>query len=388
VIEAIRLLQSGKLVKADEKNWKFGQKKTIIPTELGSEIRTLMEDLDRYNNAYSRFVQTQEHFDHLITYPSVIRFKDFIEVDDHSGSHKVKTRTNADNLVIKSINANRSKLKSKGWTNEEINLHDGVSHGLFLVKTFCVKSIFSAIAHRYAFTFHRFDLGKNEIATNILTEVIVNELKGQLSNLLSEGSRKGSERENEYDTIDRMYYVMYNQIADPILRDLEDVLDIERYRGSLAEKMKDTKKICHSLLFNRFVSAEVKNVISCLLMVLHHYTRENSTPLIDRTRTFQRANSMSGMRKIDEELRLKRKKLSRNEKLGLIVAKKHNSMIEHWFRRDDEGDSDENSLWSSINIQPTSLQHISKQAKGIKVMRSDASIVHEPDVTSDNTSIS
>lgn len=75
---------------------------------------------------------------------------------------------------------------------------------------------------------------------------------------------------------------------------------------------------------------------------------------------------MSGMRNIDEEFRLKRKKLSRNEKLGLIVAKQLNSMIEHWFRRDDEGESDENSLWRNIRqpyTQFTSHQSISARDK-------------------------
>jgi hypothetical protein len=140
-----------------------------------------------------------------------------------------------------------------------------------------------------------------------------------------------------------MYYIMYNQIVTLILLDLEDVLDIERYGG---EEM-ENKKICHSLLFNRFVSSDVKNVVSSLLRVLHHYTKENTTSPIDLIRTLERANCISGINNIDKILRSKRR-ISTNKKLELEVAKEHNSMLEHWFRKDNEGESDENSLWRSI----------------------------------------
>jgi hypothetical protein len=59
IIEAIRFLETGQLIEVkNEKNWKFGQKKMITPTSLGFELRTLMEDLDKYSDAISRFIQT------------------------------------------------------------------------------------------------------------------------------------------------------------------------------------------------------------------------------------------------------------------------------------------------------------------------------------------
>jgi hypothetical protein len=94
--------------------------------------------------------------------------------------------------------------------------------------------------------------------------------------------------------------ITYNQIIDPVLDDLRAILDIERYEGSLGEEMKDKKKICHSLLFNRFVSSDVKNVVSSLLTVLHHYTKENTTSRIDLVRTLQRVDLKSGMNNIDK----------------------------------------------------------------------------------------
>jgi hypothetical protein len=80
---------------------------------------------------------------------------------------------------------------------------------------------------------------------------------------------------------------------------------------------------------------------------VHHYTKENTTSHIDLVRTLQRANLKSGMNNIDEILRSNRR-ISTNKKLELEVAKEYNSMLEHWFRKDNEGESDENSLWSSI----------------------------------------
>jgi hypothetical protein len=362
VIAAIRLLERGRLIRVqDEKNWKFGQKKTIIPTGLGFEIKTLMEDLDRYNDALSRFKQTRRQFvDNANFYSTIWVEKDHIKIDDRSGIYKVKEQAEANKLMTRMSNATRSRLKSAGWTDEEIELSDSVEFGLSLVNEFCEGNIFSALGHRYVFIFHGFNLDKNEVARNMLTEIITSEQEKQLNNLLLGGWGKGfPDRKEKNPTIDRIYHATYNQIVDPILRDLQDVLDIEKYEEQLAEKLEETKEICHSLLFNRFVSSDVKNVISSFLKVLHHYTIRNSTPHIDQTRIFQRANLMSGIRRIDKELKSKRKTLSRNKMLGLEVAKEYNSLLELWFRRDDEGESDENSLWNSIDAphtQPTSHQ--------------------------------
>jgi hypothetical protein len=357
VIAAIRLLERGRLIHVqDEKNWKIGQKKTVIPTGLGFEIKTLMDDLDRYNDALSGFKQTRGQFvDQANVYhPTIWVEKNHIRVEDRSGTHIVKEQVEADKLITKISKATRSRLKFVGWTDEEIELSDGIEYGLSLVNEFCEGNIFSALGHRYVFIFHGFNLDKNEVTRNMLTEIITAEQEKQLKNLLLGGWGKGfPDRKEKRATIDRIYQATYNQIVDPILRDLQDVLDIEKYEGELAEKEEDTKEICHSLLFNRFVSSDVKNVIACFLKVLHHYTIWNSTPLIDQMRTSQRANLMSGIRRMDKELRSKWETLSRDKKLGLEVAKEYNSLLEHWFRRDDEGESDEKSLWNSIHSPHT-----------------------------------
>jgi hypothetical protein len=330
VIKALRHLESGKLVKADSKNWKFGQKKLIVPTGLGFEIETLMEDLDRYNEAYSRFTQIQREISDLVDTPATRVEKDHIEVVDRSGTHKVKDKAEAHDLIMRIENAERSKLRSMGWTDKEIELRDLVHLGLSLVNLFCDRNIFSALANRYTFTFHIFNLYKNEIAGNILSEIIVSEQKKQLSNLLMfKGSAKrGFEIEEGDASMNEVWNIMHNQIVEPIIEDLKVLFDVEKYVGPPEEEeLEETKRMSYSLLFNRFVSSHVKNVIGCFLKVLHHYTKENTTPLIEQFRTFQ---------SIGEDVISKRKRrLSSNEKLELEVCNEYDSMIENWIHKDD-----------------------------------------------------
>ncbi|MGB7884572.1 MAG: hypothetical protein WBL44_17765, partial [Nitrososphaeraceae archaeon] len=183
VINAIRFLENSQLVGIkDEKNWRFGQKKIIIPSNLGFEIKMLMDDLDRYHDTYSRFRQIQEEFEDVADpYQFQKKFlnEDSLSVVYHSQEYKVKDEIEANDLIKKREDVIRNKLKSKGWTDEEVELRDSVSDGLNSVKRFCDNNIFSALVHRYTFIFYRFDLNKNEIVRNILTEVIVNEFRRQ-----------------------------------------------------------------------------------------------------------------------------------------------------------------------------------------------------------------
>lgn len=330
VIEAKEYLKKGRLVQESKKNWKVGQKKSLVLTGLGFEIKTLMEDLDRYDNAYSRFTQTRKQFSDLADTPSRWVKNDSIEVYYRDSTHKVKDEAEADDLEMQLDNAARSKLRSMGWTDEEIELRDVIDFGLSLVNLFCDRNIFSALANRYTFTFHRFSLDRNKIAANILSEIIVSEQKKQLRNLLmfKGGFKRGFEKEEGDASINEIWFTMHNQIVDPIVEDLKGLFDIKKYEGQLeTEDMEETKSMCHSLLFNRFISSDVKNVIGCFLKVLRHYTKENTTPLIEQIRTMQ---------SIGVEVVSKGKnRLSSNEKLELEVCNEYDSMIEDWLRKED-----------------------------------------------------
>jgi hypothetical protein len=330
VIKAKEYLKKGRLIQETEKNWKVGQKKSLILTGLGFEIKTLMDDLDRYDNAYSRFTQIRKQFSDFADTPSTWVKNDSIEVHYRDGTHKVRDEAEADNLKMQIDNASRSKLRSMGWTDEEIEQRDLVDLGLSLVNLFCDRNIFSALANRYTSTFHIFSLDKNKVAGDILSEIIVSEQKKQLRNLLMfRGDfKRGFEKEEGNASVNEIWDIMHNQIVDPIIEDLKILFDINKYEGPLeTEEMEETKKMCHSLLFNRFISSEVKSIIGCFLKVLHHYTKENTTPLIEQFRTFQ---------SIDGGVISKRKRrLSSNEKLELEVCNEYDSMIEDWLREDD-----------------------------------------------------
>ena len=140
--------------------------------------------------------------------------------------------------------------------------------------------------------------------------------------------------------INKNYTIMVDQIVDPIIDNLQGLFDIEIYEGPELEEMENSKEVSHSLLFNRYISSDVKNIIGCFLKVLHHYTKENITPLIEQFRTIP---------SIDGEVISKRKRrLSSKDKLELEVRNEYDSMIVDCYRRDDEGDSDKYSRQGKI----------------------------------------
>jgi hypothetical protein len=261
-----------------------------------------------------------------------VKNKDIEVIDRRGDKHKVRSQAEADDLIMREENAIRSKLRSMGWTDKEIELAvygDDVSYGLSRILYFCNNNIISALVHRYAFILYGFNVDNNDIARSILTEVIVSELKKQLSDFIIMGDRKD---------IDAIYDSLNDEIAYPIL------VDLERCFFKLGRHNRPSKaigfKVYHTLLL-RFVSSDVKYIISSLLRIIHHYTKENVTAGIDRARTEERAELMSRMRHIDEELRSKRKRLPSDKILELEGKKEWNSILEHWFRRDDERESDE-----------------------------------------------
>ncbi len=346
VINAIRFLESSQLVGIkDEKNWRFGQKKIIIPSNLGFEIKMLMDDLDRYHDAYSRFRQIQEEFEDVADpYKLQKKFlnEDSLSVVYHSQEYKVKDEIEANDLIKKREDVIRNKLKSKGWTDEEVELRDSVSDRLNSVKRFCDNNIFSALVHRYTFIFYRFDLNKNEIVRNILTEVIVNEFRRHFIEPVSRMSKNFQEDGIDKD---RIYSDMFNQIADPILTDFGYLLGIKRDEdeGDEGDEEGYEAQIHCSLLSNRFVYPAVRNVISSFLRLLQHFRDGNTTPIIDMTRTFQRFGIKNSIETIDNILS-SQKELDTKKRSQLVVDKEHDSILERFFRRDDEVDQDSKVL--------------------------------------------
>jgi len=359
VINAIRFLESSHLIGIkDEKNWRFGQKKIIIPSNLGFEIKMLMDDLDRYHDAYSRFRQIQKEFEDVADpYKFQKKFlnEDSLSVVYHSQEYKVRDEIEANDLIKKREDVIRNKLKSKGWTDEEVELRGDTSDGLNSVQRFCDNNIFSALVHRYTFIFYRFDLDKNEIVRNILTEIIVNEFRRQF---IEPVSRMSKNKHEDGNSKDRTYSDIFNQIADPILTDFGDLVGMKKvdegeedYEDE--EGIKDHEEdenedlyeaqIYYSLLSNRFVYPNVKNVINSFLRLLQHYRNGNTTPLIDTKRTFHRLDIMNSIEKIDGLLTSQRE-LDVNKKLQLVVNKEYDSILERFFRREDEGEQDSEAL--------------------------------------------
>ncbi|HZD35680.1 MAG TPA: hypothetical protein VE130_10780 [Nitrososphaeraceae archaeon] len=324
----------------DEKNWRFGQKKIIVPTTLGFEIKAFMDDLNVYNDAYSRFRQIQEEFENVADpYLSYIKNRDDdISIIYYNREYKAKSETEANDIINKRENVIRNTLKAKGWTDTEIGSRDMVSDGLISVKRFCEKNIFSALVHRYTFIFYRFDLGKNEIVKNILTEVIVNEFRKQFIEPVF-GRSKDLHKDGNYK--DQIYSDIFNLIVDPIFVDFGDLFGIRKDEDE--DEDEDETQIYYSLFSNRFVYPTVRNVMSSFLRLLQHYRDENTTPHIDMVRTFQRFNIVSSIETIEYQLASKRKS-DIKKKPQLMVDKEHDSMLERFFRRDGESYQDSKNL--------------------------------------------
>lgn len=344
IIEAIRFLEEGQLVDTkDKKNWRFGQKKILVLTTLGFEIKTFMDDLDGYNNAYSRFRQIQEEFESLAEpYPSYIKNRDDdITIKYYSQEYKAKSETEANDIINKRENVIRNTLKAKGWTDTEVESREMVSDGLISVKRFCEKNIFSALVHRYTFIFYRFDLDKNEIVRNILTEAIVNEFRRQFIEPVFGVSKK---LRKDGDDKDRIYSDMFDQIADPILVDFGDLLGIKKEEEEEEEEEEpDEAQIYYSLLSNRFVYPTVRNVMSSFLRLLQHYRDGNTTSIIDMINTFHRFGIVNSIETIEYQLSSKRES-DKKKKPQLTVDKEHDSMLERFFRRDGESYQDSEAL--------------------------------------------
>ncbi|MGA9933781.1 MAG: hypothetical protein WBP83_01550, partial [Nitrososphaeraceae archaeon] len=215
-----------------------------------------------------------------------------------------------------------------------------VSDGLNSVKRFCDNNIFSALVHRYTFIFYRFDLNKNEIVRNILTEVIVNEFRRQFIEPVSRMSKNFQEDGIDKD---RIYSDMFNQISDPILTDFGYLLGIKREDEDEEDEELYEVQVYNSLLSNRFVYPAVKNLIISFLRLLQHYRDGNTTQLIDVMRILHRLNIMNSIETIDNLLG-SQGELDVKKKLQLVVSKEHDSILERFFRKDNEGIQDSKVL--------------------------------------------
>ncbi|MGB7883318.1 MAG: hypothetical protein WBL44_11365, partial [Nitrososphaeraceae archaeon] len=135
----------------------------------------------------------------------------------------------------------------------------------------------------------------------------------------------------------------FNQISDPILTDFGYLLGIKREDEDEEDEELYEVQVYNSLLSNRFVYPAVKNLIISFLRLLQHYRDGNTTQLIDVMRILHRLNIMNSIETIDNLLG-SQGELDVKKKLQLVVSKEHDSILERFFRKDNEGIQDSKVL--------------------------------------------
>jgi hypothetical protein len=147
IVEAISNLERGKLI-METKTPTHKQKRIKHPTALGFEFKRFMNRIEEFNETFRRFESCRKQ--------------------------------NLDDVLAKGP----SVLRSRGWTEEEIDLREETWKGTNVLRDILEKNIFNALVSRYAVL--AAEIGNNAIAKDILTKIVTDEVLRQL--LIIQGS--------------------------------------------------------------------------------------------------------------------------------------------------------------------------------------------------------
>jgi hypothetical protein len=214
--KAIRFLVDALILDSKKVN---KQKEVISLTQLGQEIMNFLNDIHRCRRAEQELRKT------------ISNYEDAGEVHVDENDWKV-------------IRGN--KLLSRGWTKEEIESYDQIKESLRLVLNLHRRHLYNCILHRYSLILITFEI--NEIAENILTKIITDQLMKQLL-----------PDEEEPELQDHWFAPDYSTLELPVLQDMGELYGkLNRLRES----------IWGDYLTNRFTSEAVINLISSMLILL------------------------------------------------------------------------------------------------------------------------
>lgn len=223
VEEAINNLQKGKFI-TETKSPTHEQKKIKHLTELGHGFRRLMNSINEYVDAFEKFENSRkQNFDSL---------------------EKFETQKDPDvkgliNLILS--DPSPSVLRSRGWIDEEIDLYEDTQYGINKLRDFLHRNIFNALISRYAALLQ--DIGDNEIAKDILTKIIIDEIEHQLSII----RRKYASNEiNSVETGDASH-----ELASEIQDDISEFYYNPEY-----------------FMHNHHINKEIKDVLVSLLCLI------------------------------------------------------------------------------------------------------------------------
>lgn len=263
VVEAVSMLGKGKLI-METKTPTHKQKKIKRLTELGYEFKNLMVSIYEYNEAFSKFEDRRvEKF----PFSSIL-----------NPSHKPVPST----------------LRSRGWSNEEIDNYEHTWHSTINIKDFIIKNIFNALISRYAAIVHRIE--KNNIAREILIKFVTDQIARQLSIISNES--------------DYPMNTVFQEVGNSVMDDVPDFYNNPKY-----------------FLYNHFISDEIKNVIALLLYlvtprdVVKNRAEVNSAMLKDSIKRLEELPTKRREREYEAELRGDKELLGIFERLLEIISR-------------------------------------------------------------------
>jgi len=178
-------------------------------TDLGREFIHLVDRIKEYNEAFVKFERC--------------RIENIDMVDDGDPSPSI--------------------LRSRGWSEEEIDRYDETWYSTYKMRDFFVRNIFNALISR--FTTIITNTGDNEIAKDLLTKIVTDQIAHLLSTLSTGYSQDKMNRAEPMHRVSQ-------DLASPIEEDIAEFYHNPDY-----------------FLHNHLINNNLKDVIVSLLHLLY-----------------------------------------------------------------------------------------------------------------------
>ena len=180
VIKTLRTLEKGRFITSiNSKSHK--QKKVKQLSQLGQELANLVNSIQNFNKEYDRLRQLIDEYKNLDE--EIEKFKETERKDKPSRFIKrnpLKIKPKEYKISERLL---KEKLRSKGWTTEEISYYYECQEGLYYTDIFLHEGTIKILLHKFISILDNFDL--NAIAREILNQIIILIFQAKLSDIVT-----------------------------------------------------------------------------------------------------------------------------------------------------------------------------------------------------------
>ena len=168
VIKTLRTLEKGRFITSIN-NKSHKQKKVKQLSQLGQELTNLVNSIQNFNEEYDRLRQLIDEYKNLDE--EIEKFKETERKDKPSRFIK----RNPLKIIPKEYKISerllKEKLRSKGWTTEEISYYYECQEGLYYTDIFLHEGTIKILLHKFLSILGNFYL--NTVAREILNQIII-----------------------------------------------------------------------------------------------------------------------------------------------------------------------------------------------------------------------